>query len=177
MLTGLSSPDGNSRNHEVGVCLPQFTVEVTEGCKLTVRPKYAPNAFVSMLQVGEPEAGKPNIPRATDSIQSINDAVTNKLGYYYLDPMRCPAVYQTQIKGQRLLAQGETISVMCNNWSLLSCCLCSKAAGNSTVSGLHAVQYEMQQLSNRCKQLLSSYMAQEQEQWLCLLIKQDYKQQ
>lgn len=106
VLTGLSNSDGNSRNHEIGICLPQFTVEVTEGCKLTVRPKYAANAFVSLLQVGEPSPGQPNIPRATDSIQSINDAVTNKLGYYYLDPVRCPAVYTSQIKGQRLLAQG-----------------------------------------------------------------------
>ncbi|KAF8071307.1 IP5P13 [Scenedesmus sp. PABB004] len=104
VLTGLSNPDGNSRNHEVGVCLPQFTLEVTPACKLTIKPKFAPNAFVSLLQVGEPQAGAPVIPRATDSIAAINDAVTNKLGYYYLDPMRCPSQYTSTIKGNRLLA-------------------------------------------------------------------------
>lgn len=88
------------------MCLPQFTLEVTPACKLTIKPKHANNALISLTQVGEPQPGQPVIPRATDSIQAINDAITNKLGYYYLEPMRCPAVYTSYIKGNRLLASG-----------------------------------------------------------------------
>jgi hypothetical protein len=106
VLTGLSNPDGNSRNHEIGVCLPQFTLDLTPACRLTIKPKFANNAFISLIQVGEPEPGKPVIPRATDSIAAINDAVTNKLGYYYLDPVRCPSQYTGYVKGNRLLASG-----------------------------------------------------------------------
>lgn len=104
VLTGLSNADGNSRNHEIGVCLPQFTLDLTPACRLTIKPKFANNAFISLIQVGEPEPGKPVIPRATDSIAAINDAVTNKLGYYYLDPVRCPSQYTGYVKGNRLLA-------------------------------------------------------------------------
>jgi hypothetical protein len=106
VLTGLSNADGNSRNHEIGVCLPQFTLDLTPACRLSIKPKFASNAFISLTQVGEPEPGKPVIPRATDSIAAINDAVTNKLGYYYLDPVRCPQQYTGYVKGNRLLASG-----------------------------------------------------------------------
>jgi hypothetical protein len=107
VLTGLSNADGNSRNHEIGVCLPQFTLDLTPACRLSIKPKFASNAFISLTQVGEPEPGKPVIPRATDSIAAINDAVTNKLGYYYLDPVRCPQQYTGYVKGNRLLASGR----------------------------------------------------------------------
>lgn len=107
MLTGLSNSDGNSRNHEIGICLPQFTLDLTPACRLTIKPKFANNAFISLTQVGEPEPGKPVIPRATDSIATINDAVTNKLGYYYLDPVRCPSQFTGYVKGNRLLASGD----------------------------------------------------------------------
>lgn len=106
VLTGLSQADGNSKNHEVGVCLPHFSLDLTASCKLTLKPLNANNAYVSLLQVGEPTAGQPVIPRATDTIAAINDAVTNKLGYYYLSPMRCPQVYTKTVKGQKLLASG-----------------------------------------------------------------------
>lgn len=104
VLTGLSAADGNSRNHEVGVCLPHFTLELTEGCKLTIKPLYANNAYISMLQVGENQPGDPIVPRASDGVALVNEAVTNRMGYYYLKPQRCPQVYQMMVKGQKLLA-------------------------------------------------------------------------
>lgn len=107
VLTGLSQPDGNSKNHEVGVCLPHFTLDLTAACKLTIKPMNAGNAWVSLLQVGEPVPGQPIIPRATDTLVAINDAVTNKMGYYYLNPVRCPQLYSSTVKGQKLLASGD----------------------------------------------------------------------
>lgn len=107
MLTGLSNADGNSKNHEIGVCLPHFTLEVTAACKLTIKPMYANNAYISLTQVGETEPGQPIIPRATDSILAVNEYVTNKMGYYYLKTTKCPPLYQAQIKGSKLLAAGE----------------------------------------------------------------------
>lgn len=107
-LTGLSNADGNSKNHEIGVCLPHFTLELTASCKLTIKPKYAGNAHISLMQVGETDPGQPIIPRATDSVMSINEYVTNKMGYYYLKTTQCPQVYQTHVKGAKLLASGKT---------------------------------------------------------------------
>lgn len=89
--------------------MPQFSLELTAACRLTIKPMNAGNAHVSLLQVGETDPGQPIIPRATDSIVSINDAVTNKLGFYYLKPTRCPQVYQTVIKGAKLLASGACV--------------------------------------------------------------------
>jgi hypothetical protein len=106
VLTGLSNADGNSRNHEIGVCLPHFTLELTASCKLTIKPMHAGNAHISLMQVGETEPGQPIIPRASDSILSVNEYVTNKLGYYYLKTTRCPQIYQGQVKGAKLLASG-----------------------------------------------------------------------
>lgn len=89
------------------MCLPHFTLEVTAACKLTIKPMYAGNAYISMMQVGEVDPGQPIIPRATDSILAVNEYVTNKLGYYYLKSHRCPQIYQTSIKGSKLLASGK----------------------------------------------------------------------
>lgn len=108
MLTGLSNADGNSKNHEIGICLPHFTLELTTSCKLTIRPMYAGNAYVSMMQVGETDPGQPIIPRATDSILAVNEYVTNKMGYYYLKTTRCPQIYHANVKGSKLLASGGT---------------------------------------------------------------------
>jgi hypothetical protein len=127
VLTGLSNTDGNARNHEIGVCMPQFTLELTSTCKLTLRPKYSSNAFISLLQVGEPEPGRPIVPRATDSVTAINDAVTNKLGYYYLEPQRCPASYTATAKGGKLLASGAA----CN---ALFCLRCKGVTARSILS-------------------------------------------
>lgn len=52
VLTGLSRPDGNQFNHEIGICLPQFTINVTSNCMFTIRPKYSLSAYVSLLQAG-----------------------------------------------------------------------------------------------------------------------------
>lgn len=87
--------------------MPHFTLELTASCKLTIKPLYAGNAYVSLTQVGEVEPGQGIIPRATDSILSVNEYVTNKLGYYYLRSTRCPQIYQASIKGAKLLASGE----------------------------------------------------------------------
>lgn len=106
VLTGLSNADGNSKNHEIGVCLPHFTLELTASCKLTIKPMYAGNAYVSLMQVGETDPGQPIIPRATDSILAVNEYVTNKMGYYYLRTTRCPQIYQANVKGAKLLASG-----------------------------------------------------------------------
>lgn len=106
VLTGLSNADGNSRNHEIGVCLPHFTLELTASCKLTIKPMHAGNAHISLIQVGEAEPGQHIIPRATDSVLAVNEYVTNKMGYYYLKTTRCPQIYQGQVKGAKLLASG-----------------------------------------------------------------------
>lgn len=86
--------------------MPHFTLELTSACRLTIKPQHANNAYVSLLQVGEADPGQPIIPRATDSVVAINEAVTNKMGYYYLKATRCPQVYQGTIKGAKLLAAG-----------------------------------------------------------------------
>lgn len=106
VLTGLSNADGNSKNHEIGICLPHFTLELTASCKLTLKPLHAGNAYVSLMQVGETDPGQPIIPRATDNILAVNEYVTNKMGYYYLKTTRCPQIYQTTVKGSKLLASG-----------------------------------------------------------------------
>jgi hypothetical protein len=106
VLTGLSNADGNSKNHEIGICLPHFTLELTTSCKLTIRPMHAGNAYVSLMQVGETDPGQAIIPRATDSILAVNEYVTNKMGYYYLKTTRCPQIYQATVKGAKLLASG-----------------------------------------------------------------------
>jgi hypothetical protein len=106
VLTGLSNRDGNRANHEVGICLPQFTLNVTSNCLLTIRPKYAVGAHVSLLVTGRDAAGTTNVPLASDSAAAVADAVNNKLGYYYLDPVKCPQSYAMKIKGASLLSSG-----------------------------------------------------------------------
>jgi len=109
VLTALSNVDGNRKNHEVGVCLPHFNLELTAACKLTIKPQHASNAYISLLQVAEPAAGQSIIPRATDDIAAVHDAVTNKMGYYYLQPILCPQVYTSSVKGAKLMATGEQV--------------------------------------------------------------------
>jgi hypothetical protein len=107
VLTGLGNPDGNRANHEIGICLPQFVVNVTSSCLLTVRSKYAATAHVSLLSVGrEPATGDTVIPLASHRPAQIADAVNNHMGYYYLEPRRCPQTYAMRIKGAKLLASG-----------------------------------------------------------------------
>lgn len=104
-LTGLGNIDGNSRNHELGVCLPHFQVQLDTACNLRLRPMYMQGASVSLLSVGAP-GGRPNIPRATDSPSAIRTAVETSMGYYYLNPTTCPASYTSKVAGARLLASG-----------------------------------------------------------------------
>jgi hypothetical protein len=106
VLTGLSNKDGNRANHEIGICLPQFTINVTSSCMLTIKPKYAVGAHVSLLVAGRDAAGAPAVPLASDSAAAIADAVNNKLGYYYLNPTKCPQSYAMKIKGSSLLSSG-----------------------------------------------------------------------
>ncbi len=106
VLTGLSNPDGNRANHEVGICLPQFTLNVTAGCAVSVRPRYAAASYFSLLQAGRDAHGAPLVPLAADRPQAIAAAVNGAVGYYYLEPRRCPQVYSMRIKGEKLLASG-----------------------------------------------------------------------
>lgn len=106
MLTGLGNADGNRANHEIGICLPQFTLNLTSTCLLTVKPKYAGSAYMSLLIAGRDSNGRPNVPLASDTAMAISDAVNNKLGYYYLDPVKCPQSYTMRIKGAQLLSHG-----------------------------------------------------------------------
>ncbi|KIY97711.1 hypothetical protein MNEG_10250 [Monoraphidium neglectum] len=108
VLTGLSRPDGNRVNHEAGVCLPQFTINVTSNCQLTLRPKYSLSSYISLLQAGRDGTGQPNIPLASDSAALVADAINNRAGYYYLNPIHCPQSYGMKIKGSRLLSSGAT---------------------------------------------------------------------
>lgn len=105
VLTGLSNADGNSRNHELGICLPQFTLSLSATCGLTITAKYVGNAFYSLFTTGL-NAGTPTLPRASDPPQTILEAVNNQAGYFYLQPKRCPTSYSSVIKGQNLLANG-----------------------------------------------------------------------
>ncbi len=100
VLTGLSNPDGHIRNHELGICMPQFELNLTADCKLTLVPKHVGNAFISLLRASS------NLPRATDSASTIANAVHHTMGYYYLQPQRCPARYSSSIRGQALVAEG-----------------------------------------------------------------------
>ncbi|KAI8465814.1 MAG: hypothetical protein J3K34DRAFT_525062 [Monoraphidium minutum] len=104
VLTGLSRADGNRANHEVGICLPQFTINVTSSCLFTLRPKYSLASYVSLLQAGRAPGGAPNVPLAADSAAALADAVNNKAGYYYLRPVHCPQSYTMKIKGSKLLS-------------------------------------------------------------------------
>jgi hypothetical protein len=106
VLTGLSNLDGNFRNHELGVCLPHFRMNLTSACKLRITPMHSKGARISLLQVGEVN-GRPNIPRASDPPADVMTAVELQMGYYYLNPITCPASYSSTIKGQKLLATGE----------------------------------------------------------------------
>lgn len=106
MLTGLGNKDGNRANHEVGICLPQFIVNVTSSCTLTVRPKYAVSSYVSLLVAGRDAGGAPSVPLASDGAAAVSDAVNHKMGYYYLDPIKCPQSYTMKIKGAALLSSG-----------------------------------------------------------------------
>ena len=109
MLTGLSNKDGNRANHEVGVCLPQFVLNVTSTCTLSIRPKYAVGAYISMLVAGKDASGANNVPLASDSAAAVADAVNNRMGYYYLDPVKCPQSYSMKIKGATLLSSGAFV--------------------------------------------------------------------
>ncbi|GBF98110.1 hypothetical protein Rsub_10856 [Raphidocelis subcapitata] len=104
VLTGLSNADGNSANHEVGICLPQFTVNLTSSCALTLKPKYATTSFISLLMAGRDAAGEPVLPLASDRPARVAEAVNRQVGYYYLEPKRCPQTYSGKIKGAKLLA-------------------------------------------------------------------------
>lgn len=106
VLTGLSRPDGNRVNHEVGICLPQFTINVTSKCTLTLKPKYSTSAFISLLVTGKDSEGRSNVPLATAGAKAISGAVNDQVGYYYLDPKRCPQTYTSKIKGAKLLGSG-----------------------------------------------------------------------
>ena len=106
VLTGLSNLDGNFRNHELGVCLPHFRLNLTSACKLTITPLNSKGASVSLLQVGEVN-GRPNIPRASDAPADVMAAVELQMGYYYLNPVQCPTTYASTIKGEKLLATGN----------------------------------------------------------------------
>jgi len=106
VLTGLSNPDGNRLNHEIGICLPQFTLNVTSACALTIKSKYATASYISLLQVGRDAHGAPLLPLASDRPAAIAAAVNEHVGYYYLEPTRCPQLYTTRIKGAKLLASG-----------------------------------------------------------------------
>jgi hypothetical protein len=106
VLTGLSNADGNSFNHEIGICLPHFTVNLTSACSLTIKPKHATTAFISLLMVGRNEAGEPVLPMASDRPARIAEAVNHQTGYYYLEPKRCPQSYSGKIKGAKLLSKG-----------------------------------------------------------------------
>jgi len=106
VLTGLSNKDGNKANHEIGICLPQFTINVTSNCVLTIKPKYAVGAYISLLVTGKDARSQSNVPLASDSAAAISDAVNNKMGYYYLDPIKCPQAYSMKIKGAALLSSG-----------------------------------------------------------------------
>lgn len=53
VLTGLTNPDGNRINHELGVCLPAFSFEVRLDCTLTLTAKPGQgNAAVSLFTTG-----------------------------------------------------------------------------------------------------------------------------
>ncbi len=106
MLTGLSNKDGNRANHEVGICLPQFTINVTSSCVFSIRPKYAVGSYISLLVTGKDAKGASNVAVASDSATAVGDAVNNKMGYYYLDPVKCPQSYSMKIKGAALLSAG-----------------------------------------------------------------------
>ena len=106
VLTGLSRADGNRANHEIGICLPQFQVNVSTSCMLTVKPKYSTSSYISLLVTGRDKDGRHNVPLASDPASVVSDAVNNDVGYYYLDPRRCPQSYSMKIKGSKLLAAG-----------------------------------------------------------------------
>jgi hypothetical protein len=112
VLTGLSNKDGNRANHEIGICLPQFTLNVTSNCLLTIKPKYAVGAYVSLLVTGKDASGASNVPVASDGAAAIADAVNNRVGYYYLDPLKCPQQYSMRIKGAALLSSGAWLWVL-----------------------------------------------------------------
>lgn len=107
MLTGLSNPDGNRANHEAGICLPHFMLNFTSSCILTLRPKYASAAYISLLQTGHEADGSRILPLASDPALKVNEYVNHHVGYYYLEPRRCPQVYSARLKGAKLLAAGE----------------------------------------------------------------------
>lgn len=107
MLTSLSNPDGDRVNHELGICLPQFVLDLAANCTLTITPKYVGNAFISLLNVGAAAGEAPPLPLANAAPSEITDAVQNTMGYYYLAPTRCPVAYKGQIKGAALISSGE----------------------------------------------------------------------
>jgi hypothetical protein len=106
VLTGLSRADGNRANHEIGICLPQFTVNVSTSCMLSIKPKYSTSSYISLLVTGYGKDGGPNMPMASDPAGHVAEAVNKQAGYYYLDPKRCPQSYSMKIKGSKLLAAG-----------------------------------------------------------------------
>ena len=72
VLTALGNPDGNRANHEIGICLPQFSLNLTSSCMLTLRPKYAVGAYISMLIAGRDAATGANnvLPLANDGARA-----------------------------------------------------------------------------------------------------------
>lgn len=107
VLTGLSNANGNAVNHELGVCLPAFTMSVTRDCTLTLTPKGMGNAAISLLKIGAAAGQSAPLPRATSGASSIRSAVEQQAGYYYLQPKPCPTSYRGTIKGAALNAGGE----------------------------------------------------------------------
>ncbi|KAI8465534.1 MAG: hypothetical protein J3K34DRAFT_525270 [Monoraphidium minutum] len=103
-LTGLGRADGNRANHELGICVPHLTLTLSPSCGLTLKPKYATTAFISLLTTGRGADGRPNLPGAGDPPGAVADAVSSEVGYYYLAPRRCPQVYSSVIQGPRLQA-------------------------------------------------------------------------
>lgn len=117
VLTGLSRADGNRANHEIGICLPQLQVNVSTNCMLTVKPKYSTSSYISLLVTGRDAEGRHNVPLASDSAAAIAEAVNKDVGYYYLEPHRCPQSYSMKIKGSKLLAAGEGPGgCLCGGW-------------------------------------------------------------
>eukprot|EP00877_Chromochloris_zofingiensis_P000687 jgi/Chrzof1/10619/Cz05g05130.t1 len=110
VLTGMSNPNGNAVNHEIGVCLPQFQVNLTASCLLTMTAKYVGNAAISLFSAGA-NSGLAAIPRASDPTDSITEYINNRIGYYYLAPTRCPVQYQTPVKGQTLLGSDIQMAI------------------------------------------------------------------
>lgn len=106
VLTGLTNPDGNRVNHELGICLPQFSFEVQSDCSLSlVATPGQGNAALSLFTTGVDANGQPSAPRATDPPAAVAEFVNWRFGHYYLRPKQCPKSYSYSIRGAHLLGE------------------------------------------------------------------------